>query len=56
MRAATQELPLGRGVTFALPAAATDARLTGQGLELIRCLPPSPDPLDAAPLPVVGGG
>ena len=43
--------------TFALPAAAAaDARLSGEGLELILCLPPSPDALDAAPLPMAGRG
>jgi mannose-6-phosphate isomerase len=44
-------LPLARGTTFALPAAAAgEAHLTGEGLELIACLPPDPDALRADPL------
>jgi mannose-6-phosphate isomerase len=37
-------LELGRGSTFALPAAAAaEATLDGRGLELVVCLPPEPD-------------
>jgi mannose-6-phosphate isomerase len=39
-------LPLHRGATFALPAAAAaEARLGGDGLELVACLPPDPEAL-----------
>ena len=37
-------LSLRRGVTFALPAAAAaEARIEGDGLELVACLPPDPE-------------
>jgi mannose-6-phosphate isomerase len=41
---ATRALPLSRGSTFALPAAAmAAARLAGDGLEVVLCLPPEPE-------------
>lgn len=42
----TVRLPLRRGTTFAMPAAAAaDARVEGDGLELLACLPPEPEAL-----------
>jgi hypothetical protein len=39
---------LEHGVTFALPAAAAaEARVEGDGLELVACLPPDPAALGA---------
>jgi mannose-6-phosphate isomerase len=47
-----RRLRLGRGTTFAVPAAAMDGlRIAGDGLELVLCLPPDPTALDASPLP-----
>ena len=44
-------LPLTRGTTFALPAAASsEARLVGNGLHLVACLPPDPHALLSDPL------
>ncbi|HJP71248.1 MAG TPA: mannose-6-phosphate isomerase [Candidatus Limnocylindria bacterium] len=44
VRGASTALPLQRGSTFALPAAAmADARVAGDGLRLVLCLPPRPD-------------
>ena len=43
VRGASTELELGRGVTFALPAAAVQAaRVAGDGLDIVWCLGPDP--------------
>ena len=49
VRGARREVPLERGVTFVLPAAASSSTISAAsgGLELIWCLPPSQPPAQA---------